>query len=74
MTRAGVPLRLPSPAPTWVLDVDVVVIGSGAAGLAAALAVRNERSNFAGVIIFMYLHTAAGLTGSKMTSGLALRS
>ncbi len=44
MTRAGVPLRLPSPAPTWVLDVDVVVIGSGAAGLAAALAVRPVRS------------------------------
>ncbi len=44
MTRAGVPLQLPSPAPTWVLDVDVVVVGSGAAGLAAALAARPVRS------------------------------
>ena len=35
---------------------------------------RSERSSFAGVIIFMYLHTAARLTGSNSTSGLALRS
>ena len=31
-------------APTWERDVDVVVLGSGAAGLAAALAVRPVRS------------------------------
>jgi L-aspartate oxidase len=40
----GVPRRLAAPAPTWELDVDVVVLGSGAAGLAAALAVRPVRS------------------------------
>ena len=34
----------PAPAPTWERDVDVVVLGSGAAGLAAALAVRPVRS------------------------------
>ncbi len=33
---------------------------------------RSERSSFSGVIIFMYLHTAARFTGSKMTSGFAL--
>ena len=33
-----------APAPTWERDVDVVVLGSGAAGLAAALAVRPVRS------------------------------
>ena len=32
------------PAPSWERDVDVVVVGSGAAGLAAALAVRPVRS------------------------------
>ena len=39
-----IPSRLAAPAPTWDLDVDVVVLGSGAAGLAAALAVRPVRS------------------------------
>ena len=38
------PLRLAAPAPTWERDVDVVVLGSGAAGLSAALAVRPVRS------------------------------
>ena len=39
-----IPGRLAAPAPTWERDVDVVVLGSGAAGLAAALAVRPVRS------------------------------
>lgn len=39
-----VPLRLAAPDSTWDRDVDVVVLGSGAAGLAAALAVRPVRS------------------------------
>ena len=40
----ALPRRLAAPAPTWERDVDVVVLGSGAAGLAAALAVRPVRS------------------------------
>ena len=36
--------RLQAPAATWERDVDVVVIGSGAAGLSAALAARPVRS------------------------------
>ncbi len=39
-----IPRRLAAPAPTWERDVDVAVLGSGAAGLAAALAVRPVRS------------------------------
>jgi L-aspartate oxidase len=39
-----IPGRLTAPAPTWTREVDVVVLGSGAAGLAAALAVRPVRS------------------------------
>jgi L-aspartate oxidase len=39
-----IPLRLAAPAPSWERDVDVVVLGSGAAGLSAALAVRPVRS------------------------------
>jgi L-aspartate oxidase len=35
---------LRAPVPTWTLDVDVVVLGSGAAGLSAALAVRPVRT------------------------------
>jgi len=38
-----VPRRLRAPAPSWTRDVDVIVIGSGAAGLAAALAARPVR-------------------------------
>jgi L-aspartate oxidase len=38
------PRRLAAPTPTWERDVDVVVLGSGAAGLSAALACRPVRS------------------------------
>ena len=38
------PSKLAAPAATWERDVDVVVLGSGASGLAAALAMRPERS------------------------------
>jgi L-aspartate oxidase len=41
---ALLPTRLSAPSPSWERDVDVVVVGSGAAGLAAALAVRPVRS------------------------------
>lgn len=40
----GLPQRLAAPPATWELDIDVVVLGSGAAGLSAALAVRPVRS------------------------------
>jgi L-aspartate oxidase len=39
-----VPAALAAPAPDWVREVDVVVLGSGAGGLAAALAARPARS------------------------------
>jgi L-aspartate oxidase len=39
-----IPMRLRAPEPTWERSVDVVVLGSGAAGLSAALAVRPVRS------------------------------
>ncbi len=38
------PSKLAAPAASWSRDVDVVVLGSGASGLAAALAMRPERS------------------------------
>lgn len=41
---APVPLQLLAPEVTWQRDVDVVVLGSGAAGLAAAIAARPVRS------------------------------
>ncbi|MCU1501755.1 MAG: nadB [Ilumatobacteraceae bacterium] len=44
MSSVVVPRTLLAPAVSWHRDVDVVVLGSGAAGLAAALAVRPVRS------------------------------
>ncbi len=40
---AQFPTQLAAPAPVWQRDVDVVVLGSGAAGLATALAARPVR-------------------------------
>ena len=39
----SIPSRLAAPEPTWSLETDVVVLGSGAAGLSAALAARPVR-------------------------------
>jgi L-aspartate oxidase len=40
----ALPSKLAAPAATWERVVDVVVLGSGAAGLSAALAMRPDRS------------------------------
>jgi L-aspartate oxidase len=40
----SLPLRLAAPDASWERDVDVVVLGSGAAGLSAALAARPVRT------------------------------
>ena len=39
----SLPTTLSAPAVSWTRDTDVVVLGSGAAGLAAALAARPVR-------------------------------
>ncbi len=41
---SGLPGALAAPAASWQRDVDIVILGSGAAGLAAALASRPARS------------------------------
>lgn len=52
------PSTLAAPAATWERDVDVVVLGSGASGLAAALAMRPARS----VLVVTKGELAAGST------------
>jgi len=52
------PLSLSAPDPSWERDVDVVVLGSGAAGLSAALAARPVRS----VLVITKDELAAGST------------
>lgn len=52
------PSMLAAPAATWERDVDVVVLGSGASGLAAALAMRPARS----VLVVTKGELAAGST------------
>ncbi|MGW0928517.1 L-aspartate oxidase [Streptomyces sp. NPDC002644] len=47
MTRTGI--RLPAPAPGWSIDADVVVVGSGVAGLTAAL--RCEAAGLRTVVV-----------------------
>jgi L-aspartate oxidase len=55
---SSVPTRLAAPAAAWERDVDVLVVGSGAAGLATALAVRPHRS----VLVVTKDRLAAGST------------
>ncbi len=43
LVSSSLPQRLAAPAATWSVDTDVVVLGSGAAGLSAALAARPVR-------------------------------
>jgi L-aspartate oxidase len=51
---AGIPGRLSAPAPGWTTRADVVVIGSGIAGLTAALRIQaalRERADSARVLV-----------------------
>ncbi|MBM3718912.1 MAG: L-aspartate oxidase [Actinobacteria bacterium] len=43
MSPTTVPMRLAAPEASWTIETDVVILGSGAAGLSAALAARPMR-------------------------------
>ena len=61
-----IPQRLSAPAPGWTATADVVVVGSGIAGLTAALQIREQlRANWAGdarVLLVTKAHLDAGST------------
>jgi L-aspartate oxidase len=57
---ARVPARLAAPAPGWTTYADVVVIGSGIAGLTAALRIR--RTGAGSVLVVTKDHLSAGST------------
>ena len=64
MVPPNLPLRLNAPPPSWDRDVDVVVLGSGAAGLSAALAARPVRT----VLVVTKDVLAAGSTAWAVAS------
>lgn len=43
LANSHIPRQLGAPEPTWFVETDVVILGSGAAGLSAALAARPVR-------------------------------
>src|SRR5688572_30939874 len=62
---AGIPGRLSAPAPGWTTQADVVVIGSGSAGLTAALRIHaglRERDDASRVLVVTKDVLAAGST------------
>ncbi|MET0526506.1 MAG: FAD-dependent oxidoreductase, partial [Nocardioides sp.] len=48
---AELPRRLRAPAPGWTTATDVVVVGSGIAGLTAALRIRAELQTAGGTVL-----------------------
>ncbi|SEG28283.1 L-aspartate oxidase [Thermomonospora echinospora] len=57
-----IPRRLRAPAPGWTVDTDVVVVGSGIAGLVTALAVAGRRAGGGRVLLVTKALLDAGST------------
>lgn len=55
-----VPRQLAAPEPTWTVTTDVVILGSGAAGLSAALAARPVRDVVLITKMFLQLEVQVG--------------
>ncbi|TCJ21059.1 L-aspartate oxidase [Nocardioides jejuensis] len=51
LQNAGIPGRLSAPQPGWTTRADVVVIGSGIAGLTAALRIRAEAPDLSVLVV-----------------------
>ncbi|MBZ5734858.1 L-aspartate oxidase [Nocardioides sp. TRM66260-LWL] len=62
MTRTPLPGRLRAPEPGWTIAADVVVVGSGIAGLTAALRLKDRLGAGARVLVVTKDRLAAGST------------
>jgi L-aspartate oxidase len=68
---AALPLRLRAPAPGWTTRSDVVVIGSGIAGLTAALRLRGELEAAGGTVLLVTKDVLAAGSTQWAQGGIA---
>ncbi|WP_019875032.1 L-aspartate oxidase [Sporichthya polymorpha] len=68
---SGLPRRLAAPEPGWVAEADVVVVGSGIAGLTIALRAANSLAEFGGRVLLVTKDVLAAGSTQWAQGGIA---